>query len=854
MNEKDIQNQKEDYLLRNFYLGIQPSVDEMLVFEDYPSRKIDNTELEKFRNSDLFSRIFNHLLAGATLGFYNPYKISVDQAEKENWMYKRFIRIPFLEDIISPYGFSFVGLVESLPLLAYGGLFKALGAVGGTLGKVLSSGIKLSEKVGVSLLENTAKFMASKIPEIERTWMSLSPQVRKLGYEIIKKDIQFSPWVAGSTYREKLLSGEEASRAEEYLSALYNPVNLLFAGAISGIEARLASRGLMASGKTFWEALGELQKLDDLRLPSIRKNIETMIKDGLVEKNPLSIKSLFSYFKDLGGYLDSESLINILGKLNLSDETTKLITKDGLLNFINSKLNQIPLDDVVVSNILENPAKFLREDLLSGLSNKEILNTISKYSDDLVKISQEYVNFFDEFLFKNKDIMDLLTKNNEIFEIISKPTISDLEKVSVVNFFLKQKDVVSMLKSIPEIKEFLEKNSLRFLGLTKTVDDLAKEIKNLSLDELLNIRNKILNNKYIIPVSESVSQITDNVVIPKEFIKDVLENLQPSVFITPQKIANLIKTRQLFNFLKENMIPENFSRLLSNYQSLVLDDISKIESIKELAKIDEKIKKSSIPISQKIENKELDVVNSVIEKQYFKSVFGIEKNDAVELAKEVNLLLNNAYDLLERNPVINSLSRDEIKLLKDYFSPEIIEKETISFGESGGLGPVQKFFVNLDLFRSEVVNNVNLAILKASSLAVDYLLRETKEFGMLYKIDLVNYFLGKKSFTDIEKTARKIWNELKSFRLVSGAFSKKNFFEQMYSLYDKDLSGVLSKEAIENIYSYKKFVNKEFADYIKRVYKNANPEEISKILENEAILRKNLIVDELTEEMSKIKE
>lgn len=835
MSDNKNEQFNKDYVLKNYTLGVQPDIDEISLIGGTSvnsPQKITNQELQKFKNSHIFSRVFNHLLAGATLGFYNPYKVSPDVAEQNSWFYKRWIRIPFVEDIISPYGISFAGLIEAIPLFAYGGLFKGLGSIGAGAGKVLSSGIRLSEQIGVKAVDKTAGFLASKIPQIETLWTSLSPQARKIGYEILKKDLQFSPWVAGATYREKMLNNEDASRVSEYLSALYNPVNLFMAGALTGIEARIATKGLIQQGKTFWEALGDIQKINDLRLPTIKTNIENMIKDGFVEKNPLAVKSLFSYARFLPDYLDNKSFIETIKKLNISDDLQKLITRDGLIDFLKTKIDDIPPGHFILSRILDDPVKFLREDIFSSV-NKNLNNAISNYSSSLAKLTEKYVNFFDEFINKNDTVKEFLMKNNDILSILSKSNITNQEKVMVVDFFNKQQGLLSSFKGLPEIQNFIQDISNDMINVYKSIDNIAKYIKEIPEQSLLSLKNILLNNKYIIPVGESFSQITDNVVIPKEFIKSVIENMSPSSFVTPEGIKNLIRTRELLPFLKENMTPDNLYKLAKEYPTILYDDLLKLENAVEISK-------THSVITEKISKDKADeIVNSVLEKQYFLSSFGIEKNEAVELAKQVNLLIEDSYSLIKKSNIYNQIDKEKDIILKNYFSSSIINR---GLSEEEWFGPLEKFIFNLNLFKGDVINNINLATAKSATLVIDYLIDANKE---LYKFDIVNWFIGKKNFKEIEKTAKIIWNELKNFRLVKGSFSKSNFMSGLFDLYNKDYSNILSRESLNKIFLIIKNEKDEYLNIIRNVYTNSTPEEISKILENEAILRKNLLEDEI---------
>jgi hypothetical protein len=114
------------------------------------------------------------------------------------------------------------------------------------------------------------------------------------------------------------------------------------------------------------------------------------------------------------------------------------------------------------------------------------------------------------------------------------------------------------------------------------------------------------------------------------------------------------------------------------------------------------------------------------------------------------------------------------------------------------------------------------------------------------KAEIAEYYLGKRKFDEVS-AFKDIWNNLKEFGLVKDAFNEKNFIEQISKLPD-EIMDKLSKDARERIFDAKEFINEEFEDYLNKVFTNASPEEVGKIIENQAKLKSNVVKDELRNE------
>jgi hypothetical protein len=896
--KKEQQDILDIYSLRPLTIGDMENISPYLQpLKQEPTQQ----ELENFKNASLMSRVFNHLLSSASLYFYNPYKIDADTAEKEGgFFYKRFFRIPILEDFISPYGFSLAGLTEFLPLVAsFGGLglaAKALGFESRLLSageKAISAGIRTAEKIGTTALGTAAKFTASKIPAIENAWLSLNPAVRNIGYSLIKKDLELAPWVAGISYREKQMAKEDPSIIQEYYNAIKNPVNLLFASIGTGLEARAIYKEAKKLGTTdFWKALEDYQKLQDIRLPSIQRNLSELIKKSALENNPINSRFAIDYIETAKKF-DSDqynSLLKLLekdenGRYIVSRKIRSVLQKEGIAginNEINKSLSGL---DVFMLKTFESPdiltqklpfyiERLVSDDVLSKKVGESIIKNIGEIKNNFGLIQNNFIRFFDN-LIKDDGVKQILTQNEFVAGMLRNNTLDNLspeQKMSIINMLFKSDAFSNYLKDVPQIQNMFSEIVNNSIILSDKLLKLFSQINNLSESKLSilkkylldDIKNELKYNPYaIIPKETQSSVISDNITIPSFFIRDILNSVaekSKTVITKPELIKTLIREGKLTDFLKDQLDADSFINLASKYPEflkLTPEEKIQIEKLKNLSEID-----SSLNIENKIDIKPQDkpeiikeleqsrneVVKNIKETSHI-GIQGIEKPRDLKNIEDVKFLVMNPYEELSKNELFLKLDPDVQKAAKDLFAPKNIVSDLnyenyVVKRES--FGPIQKFYFVQNVLSGKMLNNPKLYTAKTLINAIDYLTDIGEEKRVKAIKDIVDYYLGKKTKKDIEKTINMaLYGSLRNkINFVDGLVGMK-IIDQ--NLIKKDLSNL--EDALLSI-NYQRYAdvlldetNKDFLNKLLPMIFDES--DIELILRNDTMKTTNIIIDNL---------
>ena len=491
---------------------------------------------------------------------------------------------------------------------------------------------------------------------------------------------------------------------------------------------------------------------DKLILSKKDINEEVKNKINILANNPNEI-----FTEDI---TNKEDLLQIFYKIitifNYNFQTDKL---EYLLENQNNNIYFEKFISYIPKNSAKN-IKFSKKVILKLLSYAK---NISDVNNILLIAGKDIITIFEILLEKEQEINELYKKDNK--KLI-------LEKYIEI----KQDDNINNLSEI--IYKLSKNKSLGFLKFSKTIITKYIEWNTNNIDNLLHLKNIIINLGKEEIFSNDINKIIHDLILESDekkreyyfikddyYFKDEYINSRSLDILKGFDIDKLININQKIKFERpNNNLEKIFNSKLKELHNLIKQNIHNINDIK---KLDELFEIKQEKLKKEIIENILSNTNISVTPEDINLIFDIYKNNKYILPKEINInikLFEGALDMMQIKKILKISDHDikyffkllgNKKILELYKKENNINNKIIinEYLETNQL--IKNFFHELNIFKY----NNNIECFEVSTdIFEKYIKMNENDLKILMKIkELIKDFSND---TELTKKINKLIHEL----------------------------------------------------------------------------------------------